>query len=326
MFAPSTLRLSLLSARLASPVFVALLITAIFIFAAPARSQEAPPAASPDGPTEPGFRGAPAANLDVSGYHLFNSAFKDDQGKISVTQTRADASWSRISLGWHSNWYSWEDKNALPFGNGQDAPWDSLHVLTFMVNQRGLLSQRWSYFVQGAIRSGFEKEVSRSVGVAANGGLVYAWSEDWTVGLGGFVGVDPTTKFAFSSTFAMAGPFVQYRNSRAPGFSGRLGFPKSELRYTVSPVWSTWLGFGVNSDTYRLADDSTVMPRGYVRSRMFTTGLYLDVTPSPTLLLRFGPTYNFSRRLEVYDSGGDKRRSHDLDATLGFEAKVSWSF
>jgi hypothetical protein len=326
MLTPITARLSPLSAMLAPAVFIALFIMATLIFTAPARSQDTPAVATPPGTAGPDFRGAPAASLDLSGYHLFNNTFKDDQGKVSVTQTRADASWSRFSLGWHSNWYSWEDKSSLPLGNGHEAPWDSLHVLTFMVNQRGRLSQRWSYFVQGAIRSGFEKELSRSVGVAANGGLVYAWSEDWTIGLGGFVGVDPTTKFAFSSTFAMAGPFLQYRNPRAPGFSGRLGFPKSELRYTVSPVWSTWLGFGLNSDTYRLADDSTVMPRGYARSRMFTTGLYLDVTPTPALLLRFGPTYNFSRRLEIYDSGGEKHRSHDLDATLGFEAKVSWNF
>ncbi len=326
MLSSTTTRLSPLSAPLASSVFIALFITATLIFAAPAQSQDVPPGATPPGKARPDFRGAPAASLDLSGYHLFNSAFKGDQGKVSVTQARADATWSRFSLGWHSNWYSWEDKSSLPLGSGQEAPWDSLHVLTFMVNQRGRLSQRWTYFVQGAIRSGFEKELSRSVGVAANGGLVYAWNEDWTVGLGGFVGVDPTTKFAFSSTFAMAGPFLQYRNPRALGFSGRLGFPKSELRYTASPVWSTWLGFGINSDTYRLADDSAVMPRGYVRSRMYTTGLYLDVTPTPALLLRLGPTYNFSRRLEISDSGGDKLRSHDLDATLGFEAKVSWSF
>jgi hypothetical protein len=323
MFSPATSRFSpLASDTLAPSVFVALLIMAILVLAGPARGQEGPPASSQSGS---GFA-PPSGILALSGFHLFNSAVGDDQGKVNVTQTRADASWSRFSLGWHSNWYSWENKSSLPFGNGQEAPWDSLHVLTFMVNQRGLLSQRWSYFVQGAIRSGFEKEVSRSVGVAANGGLVYVWSEDWTVGLGGFIGWDPTTKFAFSSTFAMVGPFLQYRNPRASGLSGRLGFPQSELRYTVNPVWSTWLGLGVNSDTYRLADDSAVMPRGYVRSRMFTTGLYLDVTPTPALLLRFGPTYNFSRRLEFYDSGGDKRRSHDLDATLGFEAKVSWSF
>lgn len=317
------------------PLFFAVLITVILVSATAARSQDASPVAEPPqgaaraedtGRPQPAFQGPPAASLAVSGFHLFTSTVGDDQGKVSVTQTRADASWSRFSLGWHSSWYSWEDKDLLPFGNGREAPWDGLHVLTFMVNHRDRLSPRWSYFVQGALRSGFERELSRSVGVAANGGLIYAWSADWTVGLGGFIGVDPTTRFAFSSTFAMAGPFIQYRNPRAMGFSGRLGFPQSELRYAVNPVWSAWLGLGIDSDTYRLADDSAVMPRGYARSRMFTTGLYLDITPTPALLLRLGPTYNFSRRLEIYDSGGDKRHSHDLDATVGFEARVSWSF
>lgn len=304
-------------------LLVAMLFSVLTAYPVLAQSQES---GAPDRPRPGPADGGPQAGLELRGYHLFNAGLEDDQGKVAVTQTRADASWSRYSLSWHTNWYSWENKSALPYGDGRNTPWDSLHVLTFMVNHRDQLSPRWSYFVQGAIRSGFEKELSRSVGLAVNGGLVYAWRPDWTIGIGGFIGADPTSKFAFSSTFAMVGPFVQYRHPRAPGLSGRLGFPQSELRYTGSPFWSTWLGFGIDSDTYRLADDSTVMPKGYVRERMFTSGLHLDITPTPSLLLRVGPTYNFGRRQEFFDSGGGKRRSHELDATFGVAAMISWRF
>lgn len=303
-------------------VFLALLLGITLLSAVPAHSQEDLSAAPQDKPI---FQ-PPTASLELSGRHLVNSAVGNTQGELSVTQTRADVSWSRFSLGWHTDWYSWENRQNLPFGDGRTDPWKTLNVLTFLVRHRDQLSQRWSYFVQGAIRSGFERELSRSVGVAVNGGVVYGWNEDWTVGIGGFIGVDPTSKFAFSSTFAMGGPFVQFRHPGAPGISGRLGFPQSELRYTGSPVWSTWLGLSIDSDTYRLADDSSVMPKGYVRDRMITSGIYLDLTPAPALLLRLGPTYNFSRRLEFYDSGGGKRRSYDLEDALGFETKIGWTF
>ncbi|WP_153306872.1 hypothetical protein [Desulfonatronum thioautotrophicum] len=312
-----------LSLPIVTALFATLLLSILAGLPVPAQGQENGPGNIPrQGPPMDG----PRAGIDLQGFHLFNAHLENDQGKVAVTQTRADASWSRFTLGWHSNWYSWQDNNALPFGDGLSAPWDSLHVLTLMANHRDSFSPRWSYFIQGAIRSGFEKELSRSVGLAANAGLVYAWNPDWTVGIGGFIGVDPTSKFAFSSTFAMGGPFIQYRHPRAPGISGRLAFPQSELRYTGSPLWSTWLGLGVNSDTYRLADNSPVMPRGYLRERMTTAGLYVDVTPTPGMLLRLGPTYNFSRRMEFFDSSGGKRRSHELDTTLGVEAKISWSF
>jgi hypothetical protein len=250
----------------------------------------------------------------------------DGRGEVDISRIRTDVSLSRYSLAWQTSWYSWQDKHALPFGDGNGDPWGALHSLSLLVDHHGILAPRWSYFVQGAIRSGFEKELSRSVGIAANGGVIYAWNDSWALGLGGFIGVDPTSKFAFSSTFAMAGPFVQYRHPKAVGFSGRLGFPQSELRYTRNQVWSAWLGLGVDSGTYRLADNSMVMPKGYVRERLYKTGFYLDVTPRPSLIVRLGPTYNFGRRLEFYDSGGNKRRSHDLDAVPGLEASVHWTF
>ncbi len=277
--------------------------------------------------SKPGpVRESATAKVMVHGSHLLSGHLGDDQGKVSISRSRTDLTYSRYTLSWENSWYSWQDHAALPFGDRRQDPWNSLHALSLLVDQRDRLSERWSYFVQGAIRAGFEKQLSRSVGVAANGGLIYFWDENWALGIGGFIGLDPTSKFAFSSTFAMAGPFLQYRHPRAMGISGRLGFPKSELRYTFNPVWSAWLGLGINSGTYRLADDSNVMPRGYVREKMYTSGIYLDANPTPALMIRLGPTYNFGRRLEFYDSGGGKRRSHDLDAVLGLEASVNWTF
>ncbi|GAB6057635.1 hypothetical protein [Desulfonatronum parangueonense] len=302
---------------------ITLILGLVLLIATPGWSRE-------DAPADPGQsrpdRVMPLGKAVISGKHQFPGHLNDDQGKVSVSHSRVDLSYSRYTLSWQTSWYSWQDRHALPFGDARTDPWNDLHSLSFLADQRGRLSQRWSYFVQGAIRSGFEKQVSRSVGVAANGGVIYAWDEDWTLGLGGFIGVDPTSKFAFSSTFAMVGPFVQYRHPGAAGLSARLGFPQSELRYTFNPVWSTWLGIGINSGTYRLADNSTVMPRGYVREKTYTTGIYLDVTPTPSLRIRVGPTYNFGRRLEFFDSGGDKRRSYDLKAVPGLEAGLNWTF
>jgi len=264
--------------------------------------------------------------IQVHGQHLLQGDVQDGPGSVDISRIRAEASLSRYSLRWQTSRYSWHDKGALPFGDGQEDPWSTLHALTFVASHRDRLTQRWSYFVQGALRSGFEDQMDRSVGAAVNGGLVYAWNDTWSIGLGGFVGWDPTSKFAFSSTFAMAGPFVRYRSHRAMGLSGVLGFPQSELRYTFTPVWSAWVGLGIDSGTYRLKDDSPVMPQGYVREKYYKAGLYVDITPKRSLLIRFGPTYDFGRRLEFYDSGGGKRRSYDLDAVPGLEARIDWNF
>jgi len=256
----------------------------------------------------------------LQGEQLFSSRVGSDKGKVAISRFRADAGLSRFTLSWQSSWFTWKNKAALPMGNGRDTPWDSLHMLALRVDHRDTLSERWSYFLQGAFRSGFESELSRSLGVAANGGLVYAWNESWTVGLGGFVGWDPTREFAFSSTFAMIGPFVQYRHPKSPGFSARLAMPRSELRYTYDHAWSYWLGLGLETGTYRLRNDSPVMPKGYLRERLFNTGLYVDYSPTPNLRLRLGPTFNFLRRMEIFDSAGDKQRLLQklLGAQLGF--------
>ncbi len=264
--------------------------------------------------------------IQLRGEHLFSSDVGPGQGEVQITRTRGDVGLSRYTLSWESSWFSWKNRAELPFGNGRDDPWDSLHMLALRVDHRDRLSERWSYFVQGALRSGFEKQVSRSLGAAVNGGLVYAWNESWTLGLGGFIGWDPTSEFAFSSTFAMIGPFVQYRHPRSPGFSARLAMPQSELRYTFDQAWSVWLGAGVNSGTYRLADASPVMPRGYLRERQYFTGLFLDYHPAPNLMLRLGPTYNFQQRMEIYDSSGDRQEKHHMDPALGLEAGLQWRF
>lgn len=260
------------------------------------------------------------------GEYLGSADVESGDGEVAVTRTRADIGLSRFTLSWEGSWFTWKNQSGLPFGNGRDDPWNGLHMLALRVDQRGELSERWSYFVQGALRSGFEKQVSRSVGVAANGGLVYAWDDNWTLGLGGFIGWDPTSDFAFSSTFAMIGPFVQYRHPRAPGFSARLAMPQSELRYAFDQQWSTWIGLGISSGTYRLADDSPVMPKGYVRERQFSTGLFLDYFPLPNLMLRFGPSYYFERSLQIYDSSGEKTDKYDLDPAVGVKLELEWRF
>ncbi|SDB02437.1 hypothetical protein SAMN05660653_00085 [Desulfonatronum thiosulfatophilum] len=302
---------------------ISMILGLVLLFTAPGWSREESPAGT--GQSRPD-RVVPTGSVKISGNHQFPGHLNGDQGKVSVSHSRVDASYSRYTLSWQTSWYSWQDKHALPFGDARTDPWNDLHSLSLLVDQRGRLSSRWSYFVQGAIRSGFEKQISRSLGIAANGGVIYGWDEDWSLGLGGYIGLAPTSRFGFSSTFAMVGPFVQYRHPGATGFSARLGFPQSELRYTFNPVWSTWLGVGINSGTYRLADNNTVMPRGYVRAKTYTSGIYLDVTPTPSLTIRFGPTYNFGRRLDFYDSGGDKRRGYDLKAVPGLEAGVNWTF
>lgn len=272
----------------------------------------------------------PAWSMDTAihlhGEHLFASPFSSSDGEVAISRARADAKVSRFTLSWQSSWYHWKHRTDLPFGAGDESPWSALNMLALRADHRDQLTERWSYFVQGAVRSGFEKQLSRSVGAALNGGLVYAWDETWTLGLGGFIGWDPTSEFAFSSTFAMVGPFVQYRHPKAPGFSARLAMPQSELRYTFDQNWSAWLGLGVTSGTYRLADDSPVMPRGYIRERHYRTGIFLDYSPAPNLMLRLGPTYNFQRRMEVFDSSGDKKRKHDMDPALGLEAGLEWRF
>ncbi len=273
---------------------------------------------------------APAKAVDgkvrLAGEYLGAAGVESGRGEVAVTRARTDIGLSRFTLSWESSWFDWKNRSALPLGNGHDDPWDGLHMLALRVDHRGGLTERWSYFVQGALRSGFERQLSRSVGVAVNGGLVYAWDDTWTLGLGGFIGWDPTSDFAFSSTFAMIGPFVQYRHPRAPGFSARLAMPKSELRYTFDQHWSTWFGLGISSGTYRLTDDSPVMPKGYLRERQFSAGLFLDYFPLPNLMLRFGPSYNFQRSFQIYDSSGDKTDKYDLDPSVGVELGLEWQF
>lgn len=256
----------------------------------------------------------------LSGEHLFSSRFDAGSGKVAVSRAGVDVGLSKFTLGWQTSWYSWQDTSGLPFGNGRDNPWDALHMLSLRVDHRDSLAGKWSYFVQGSLRTGFEDQVSRSAGAAVGGGLVYELNDAWSLGIGGYAGWDPT------GVSAMLGPSIQYRHPRSPGFSARLAMPRSEIRYTFDPTWSVWLSLGLDSGTYRLADDSPVMPRGYLRERRINSGLFLDCSPAPNITLRFGPTYNFQRRMEIHNSSGDKLQTQDLKPTPGLEAWLEWKF
>ena len=81
-----------------------------------------------------------------------------------------------------------------------------------------------------------------------------------------------------------------------------------------------------NQYTYRLADDSSVEPGGFLKVEDMIAGLQLDYSPLKHLSLEASLSYTITRTFTSYDSDGNHEHEYDVDNALGGMLRLVYRF
>lgn len=262
-------------------------------------------------------------SITASGRHIGSAEFSDADGKGQVTSGGLEVEISGFSFSYTANSYSWSDKRSLPFGNGTDDPWDTLHQLSLGYEYDADINKNWGYSLALTVDSSFEKETSDSYGAAFRAGLEYEFNEHWSTRFGGRVAANSI------ETEVMPYLAVSYENFAKDG-SGTfmtLGLPQTEAGYSFNESSTIRASFELAGETYRLKDDSTVVRKGYVENSSMLAGIYYDWKPTGAFSLSVGPEYHFGREVQLYDSDGyEVGDAHELDSAWGGSLMFRYEF
>ncbi|MFN2266958.1 MAG: hypothetical protein ABR533_01680 [Desulfonatronovibrio sp.] len=244
--------------------------------------------------------------------HNFKSEFKKSDAKVSSTRYGIRADYSYFALLYDYTDYSWSRIN--------NKPWNGLHNISLSARKRFVLNEDWMLSTGAAVRSLFEKEISRSVGAGADITFIRLFSNGWSAGIG-IAGVyHPVTSALFPVIT------IGYAPAGDKGFSVRAGFPETYAKYAFNPNLSIKAYGDYMSRAYRLENNSPVISKGYFREQGIKFGLQMEVKPVNAMNISFGPYYIVDRKWKTYNKSGSRLNTEKLDNTPGAEISISWRF
>jgi hypothetical protein len=260
--------------------------------------------------------------------------------------------------------YTWNTLDTLPFGNGTDAPWENLNMLSVGGMYGGEITDKWSYLAIAGGSTAFEEgaDTSHLSGLLLGGGM-YTLSDAWTlVGGAGVlysnapeVGLEDFSGLLDDLPEVLPLPVVGVLwNQDAPsGWSVSALFPMEvKVRFTTadqrfatsvdalnqvadakvqfSPMLAATLTCRlVDGFFYRLADDNVVLPadtdEAYLKRDRKLAELMLNVTLPGNVSINAGPYYAFDQKLSVVDKHAEDVHTLELDDTFGAKFGIAWS-
>ncbi|KMY68344.1 hypothetical protein AAU61_01220 [Desulfocarbo indianensis] len=286
---------------------LALIIT--LICPAAVLAAAASPSASP-----PDF----TAKLDLA---MVGEADVGGGGGFSAMTGRLDLDYKGFSFQYQRNSYQWSDLGQLPFGNGQDDPWESLQKVGISYTHRGAISDNMDYMAMAGVSSTFEEEMEDSYNVQGMMTATYRLTPLWRVSFG------LAARYHKVETTLLPIAGISYNLATPQGLFASLGFPVTVVGYRFKHGWSlNWGALEFNNNYYRLADDSTVRPRGFLETRDLISSFWVAYQPRKNIKLEAGIHYLFNRELNTYDQEGENEQDHDVDNAWGGFLRVRLEF
>jgi len=259
---------------------------------------------------------------EVSVRPMLDADIEDFGTEVGLTKVGFSATYLCFTFNYTLNSYSWDDINDnLPFGNGTDDPWDTLHELEFGLRYIKPFDDGWSYFALASALLAYEDEINEAFGYEITAGLIYEPAPEWEFRLGTQVAYNEVSECKVYPIGA-----ILWNQEAEEGFSAILGLPESCLKYHFTPDVSSKIEFSFDKDLYRLADDSTVAQEGYLEYEGLVLGVHLDINISENALFTIGTEYNFERGLALYGQDGQDMSSHDIDSAFGGVFKLAYTF
>lgn len=249
----------------------------------------------------------------------------DQGGGFAMTSGGLSAGWRYVTVFYHHNYYNWSNVAGLPFGDGRNDPWDDLHIVGISGRYRGRITDKWGYFLNGGLFSGFEKQMG-DVTVSAGGGFSVSPFQDVRVSVGASFFYHPVRTLVLPVLGLSWKRSAGKHGDAAQGLSLSLGFPETSVGYRFNEKVGLRLGLVYTKGMYRLADDSPVQPRGYVETQDVMGGFFVDLTPIRPLKLSLGLGWDSFRELTVYNKDAHQRGDFDLDAAPSMYFRLNFRF
>ena len=262
--------------------------------------------------------------VEGSGSMSLPASVNGGSGKYAVVRAGGTATmktpYVTLGLSARKDIYSWFDKHDLPFGNGQNLPWEALNRVGLSLRHTGEFGGQWGYFASTGASLSYEKEVDGSLGLSASAGGVWRPNDEWSVRLGAGV------VWHRIRSYPVPVVGVSYRSATVKGFEADLGFPYSHARYRLNDLVGLRLTGEFDYGLYRLASDSDVSRKGYVEMAGYSTGLWFDLYPLEGLQLSAGGGWDFQGSVSTYRESGEGKKTYSRAGTprMGVTAKYTF--
>lgn len=259
--------------------------------------------------------------LELLSEMMFDAGFENSQAEVNILKSSANLKYSDFSVEYELNSYYWSDIAVIPFGNGIDEPWENLHKLGIGVMHRFPINNSWSVFGRAGLSTSFEKEMDNSWSWMVAGGVVHFLSMNWQFVAGAAYSqkqVDTVLEI-----IPLAG--IHWNRFTRSGFSASVGIPITDITYRFNSDVALRLAATGCSDLYRLENNSSVEPEGYLETFAINAGLHLDVIPWENGKLSVGVQDIFCREMTIHDKDDNEEKSYDIDDSFSIDIRLTQS-
>jgi hypothetical protein len=254
------------------------------------------------------------------------SSFLDDakisqtDGSVQVYKNNLSINNELIGLS-YTNWkFDWNGVEALPFGNGSDAPIDQIHAFALNMNIPKKIDDKWFLLTSLSLKSTFEKEIKDSYGANLFSFASYRFDEDHSFQMGAFVNYHPT------STLALPVISYSYRTKFQDGWQFVLGFPRTYVGYHVNEQTLVRFGMIYSQSLVRLSDTSPIAASGYVEAKDYMSNLGITYELTKNIKLSGDLLYTIDREFIIYDAHANETQNNTIQNALGANVRLVYSF
>jgi hypothetical protein len=302
------------------------------------------------------------ASVHLHGDILPEVTFDKTDTTFLHTQTGVSLSILTLNFDYMMDYYSWDKLGNLPFGNGKDEPWETLHSLSLSGMYGGEINEKWSWVAIAAGSAAFEKEIGSSyLNSTLGGGAIYSLSDKWNLIGGAGVMYTNAPELDFGDLLddppeVIPVPVLgaQWNQDAESGLSLSLIFPleasisyrtfegalsasadflaqSADITYQFTPMFGVTLSGSLDNETiHRLADDNVAIPvgtkEGYLQNEGSTLDLMLNVKFSEHMNFKIGPYYMFNQEISIRNKEDKSLQELEADDTFGGEFGLSFVF
>ncbi len=252
--------------------------------------------------------------------HNFQSRIRGSDARVSSSRYGIESSYSHFTLAYDYSEYSWDKARDSDISTGGQTPWKGLHRVSLRARKNFFLSQEWMFNLGGAASSYFEREMSESFSFRADFSFVRLFESGWSTGFGAGGVYHPVESRLLPLIV------IGYAPTGDMGFSARIGFPETSLRYGLSESLAARTYLRYTARIYRLKNNSPVSRKGYFREQGFKLGAELEVKPVQPLSVTIGPYYLMDRKWEIYNRNKSRVHREKLKGGPGMIISLSWKF
>ena len=238
---------------------------------------------------------------------MFDANFKNGGGKTSVF--RAGPAFEldipigergTLSFSASAEFSRYRFNNATAFGVGGPKPIRSTYEYELNLSYSHELDDKWSFFVAAGVNAAgeFGADFGESLTYGGGGGVTYAFSKDFKLGLGAIV----RTRLEENS-YIVPLPLITWKF--APQWEFTTRYRNARLNFQAADQWLIFASAEFNQREYRLDKDAPTS-QGVFRDRAIPLSLGVTFSPNKTFEITAGAGVNLYRRMTLDDKSGNR--------------------